>query len=1071
MRVADGRGGPASRYWGTGDRSEGQWVTGGGIRAGAATAIPPRRPPDAGDLARLLKAASTVAFQASSTEEALRSALALVCEFTGWPLGHVFMSWPGKQVLVSSGVWYPDDVDAFAEFVAATESLPITIGHGLPGRIMASEAPSWITDVRLDANFPRRRAAVAVGIAAAFGFPVITSEGVEAVLEIFALAPIEPDPALLDLVSHIGLQLGMVIERRRAREALEASEARLRALVEFAPDAWVVVDDAGTITLVNEELQRLSGYQRDELLGQPVEVLVAESARPTHSADRAGYLWNAKRRTMGAGGRLRLRRKDGAEVPVDISLSPIEWGEGSVVAAAIRDVSAREAADQALRDSEARLSEAQRLAHIGSFTWDSASDAVTWSTELYRIYGLDPAAGPATLAAYLDRVHPEDRERVGGAVQHTLATEEPYEHEYRIVLDNGRMRWVHARGEAHRQADGVRLAGYCQDITQRRDAEDRRRQAQVDLASHEMIMEAIARGNPLDATLETLCREVEVRFPDVHCSVLLADKDEGVLRHAAAPTLPQTFRDAIDRLPVADGAGACGTAAARCKVVIVADILQDPLTAAFTDLAVTHGLRSVWSHPLLNAVGEVLGTFALYRQVRHRPDRTELRTVEAAANLAALAIERSEAEEALAAAARVDPLTGLPNRARFLEELRERLRQPRGRLAVLFLDLDRFKWINDSLGHPAGDEILVHVASRFNEVLVEGELVARFGGDEFTVLVDDATPARVAAVSERIESMFVEPFPLHGAEFFLSVSIGVAFNDTGADAFTLVRDADTAMYAAKEAGRARRVVFDAPLRERALARVTLEADLRRAIEREEFVLHYQPIVDFLTGTWTGHEALVRWEHPTRGLVGPDAFIPLAEETGLIVPLGVQVLHQAIRQVAAWTADGQRLHAGVNVSVVQLCDPNLVDEIEGALRRYGVPPELVFIEITESAVMEQLDTARVALERLAGSGMPVLIDDFGTGYSSIARLGELPVIGIKIDRAFTMQLGHEPRAAGVVGAITALAHAHDLLVVAEGIEDDEARRQVIELGCNFGQGYHFARPAPADRLGRPPATPA
>jgi diguanylate cyclase (GGDEF)-like protein/PAS domain S-box-containing protein len=1030
-------------------------------------ALVPRRPADAADLARLLKSASTLAFQASSTEEALHSAIALVCDFTGWPLGHAFIAWPGKQVLVSSGVWHPREAGQFAEFVAVTESLPITIGHGLPGRILASREPAWITDVRLDPNFPRRPAAVATGIAAAFGFPVISSEGIEAVLEFFALAPIEPDPALLDLVSHVGLQLGTVIERRRARDALEASEARLRALVEFAPDAWVVVDEAGTITLVNEELERLSGYERVELVGQPVELLVDENIRPTHSTHRARYLWAAKRRQMGGDGQLRLRRKDGTEVPVDISLSPIEWGDSSVVVAAIRDVSAREHADQALRESEARLTEAQRLAHVGSFTWDSATDQVTWSRELYRIYGLDPADGPATLAAYLGRVHDEDRDRVAAAVQHTLATGEAYEHEYRIVLDDGRIRWVHARGEAQQDAGAVHLSGYCQDITERRSAEDRRRQAQVDLASHEMIMEAIARGNPLPATLDTLCREVELRFPDVHCSVLLVDHDAAVLRHAAAPTLPETFRAAIDRLPIAEGAGACGTAAARHEVVVVHDVLRDPLTAAFTDLAVTHGLRSVWSHPLLNAAGEILGTFALYRPERHRPDRTELRTVQAAASLAALAIERSDAQEALAAAALVDPLTGLPNRARFLEELHDRLRQPRGRLAVLFLDLDRFKWINDGLGHPAGDEILMAVAARFREVFDDGELVARFGGDEFTVLVDDATPARVALVGARIESVFADPFPLHGAEFFLSVSIGVAFNDTGADAFTLVRDADTAMYAAKEGGRARQVMFDAPLRERALARVTLENELRRAIERDEFVLHYQPIVDFMTGNWTGYEALVRWQHPSRGLVGPDSFIPIAEETGLIVPLGIQVLHQAVRQVADWCAKGLRVHAGVNVSVVQLSDPTLVWEIEGALRRYGVPAELVFIEITESALMEKLDTARVALERLAGNGMPILIDDFGTGYSSIARLGELPIIGIKIDRAFTMQLGREPRAERVVAAITDLAHALDLLVVAEGIEDAEAHRKVIELGCNFGQGYHFARPAPADQLRPPP----
>ena len=581
------------------------------------------------------------------------------------------------------------------------------------------------------------------------------------------------------------------------------------------------------------------------------------------------------------------------------------------------------------------------------------------------------------------------------------------------------------------------------------------------------MLERIARGEPLERTLVRLCDEVETRFPDARCSVLLADPRAGVLHPAAGPSLPAEVHAALDGMPIAEGAGACGTAAFRRKVVEVEDALTDPLTAGYLDLARAHDLRSVWSHPLTDAAGEVLGTFALYRRAPHTPNERERQTVQVAAGLAGLAIERRRAEDALTAAAMVDPLTGLPNRTHFLERLRGLLAE-RGvaRCAVMFLDVDRFKWINDSLGHPAGDEVLVEVASRFRSVVRPGVMVARFGGDEFTVLVEDASPEAIDAIAAAIHRAFAEPFMAHGGEFFLTVSIGIARSDGESDAFALVRDADAAMYAAKEGGRSRQVLFDQRLRERAVARVTMEADLRRGIERDEFVVHFQPLVDLVTGEWTGFEALARWRHPSGQQIGPDFFIPVAEETGLIVPLGLQLLDKALTQTATWLAAGVRAHVGVNVSVVQLSDPTFASEVERLLAAHALPAELLFVEVTESTVMEKLDAARGALDHLSSLGIPVLIDDFGTGYSSIARLGELPVIGVKIDKAFTSRLGSHDSASRIISAITELAHALDLLVVAEGVERESEVAALAELGCNFGQGYHFGRPVAAEDLPRP-----
>jgi c-di-GMP-specific phosphodiesterase len=886
------------------------------------------------DVAQLLKSTADVVAGTTDIHGAMQWAVEVVCGYTRWPLGHIYVLDRTTNTLSSTDIWHNDDPPRHEPFVRATRETTLLAGHGLPGRIVASGAPSWITDVRADPNFPRAEAAARAGLGAGFGFPITSSAGIEGVMEFFSREPEECDDELLDLIAHVGVQLGHLIDRSRA--------------------------------------------------------------------------------------------------------------------------------DEALRTSEARLAEAERIGRAGSWSWAVGDDSVTWSDELYRIYGVAPTPGPVGYDQYLERVHPEDRAAVAGAVGTILATLEPYEHEYRIVRPDGAVRWVHARIEVVARRDRIaqRLAGYCQDVTERRVAEDQRRLAQLELESHQRSLERIARAEPVDGTLDALCRDIEARYEGTRCSVLLADPAQKVLHHAAAPSLPSTFREAIDGLPIASGAGACETAAALNEMVVVADTLTDPLTKTFVDLAVDHGLRSVWSHPLATKEGEVIGTFAVYRSTPHRPDDSEIRTVMTAGSLAALALERGLTEAALTAAANVDPLTGMPNRARFLEQLSAELQHPDSTVAVMFLDLDGFKWINDSLGHPAGDRVLVEVAARLERVLYPEHRVARFGGDEFTVMVTGRTPAEVDRIAERLHAAFAEPFVLEGGEFFVSCCVGIAMNDHPTDAYGLIRDADAAMFSAKEGGRARHARFDEGMRERAVGRVTLEAELRRAIERDEFVLHYQPIVDLTSGDWAGAEALVRWEHPRRGLVAPGEFIPLAEENGLIVPLGLVILQKVVEERARWKTD-RPLYASVNMSAVQLVDPTIPASVAAALRATGLDPELLVVEVTETAVMEELDAARKALEQIVATGVRVFIDDFGTGYSSIARLGELPMVGIKIDRSFTSELGRDAKARNVVGAVADLAHALNLQVVVEGIETEAASSTAHELHCDYGQGYHFARPAPAD----------
>jgi c-di-GMP-specific phosphodiesterase len=582
----------------------------------------------------------------------------------------------------------------------------------------------------------------------------------------------------------------------------------------------------------------------------------------------------------------------------------------------------------------------------------------------------------------------------------------------------------------------------------------------AELEHQNLVLERIARGEPLEETLNMLCRNVEARYAGTHCTVLLLDRALGVLRHGASPTLPSAFSRQIDGLPVGEGMGACGTAAARGEVVVVEDVLNDALTVPFNDLAQRFDLGSVWSHPLRRVGGEVLGTFAVYRSERHSPSPTELKFVMNTGNLAALAVDRDRSERALQAAANFDALTGLPNRARFLELVNSELQMPDRRLTVLLVEIDRFQDLNQSLGHIAGDRLLVGVAERLRGVIDEHGMVARFAADVFAIMVPAPDAPSLRELTERVMTVVRLPFNVDGVELLMTVTVGIATSEHSSDAFALVRDADTAVQAARAGGPGGLQVYDRKLRALQVERLRTETELRRAIERDELVMHYQPILDVQDQRWSGVEALVRWQHPQRGLLAPIEFIPLAEETGLIVPLGRRVLELVCEQARIWSESLPDIHIAVNASVVQLGYPTTGTEIQMMVARSGLKPGALMLEVTESALMEELDTARAVLEQLSELGVRVLIDDFGTGYSSLARLGELPISGLKIDRQFVRGLGSDPTVMPVVRAIADLARAYGLEVVVEGIEDALALAGVDELGCEYAQGYHLGRPAPA-----------
>ena len=435
-------------------------------------------------------------------------------------------------------------------------------------------------------------------------------------------------------------------------------------------------------------------------------------------------------------------------------------------------------------------------------------------------------------------------------------------------------------------------------------------------------------------------------------------------------------------------------------------------------------------------------------------------TILGAAGIGSDVTEQRIVESQLVHNAFHDSLTGLPNRALFLDRVGHALSRRRHKFAVLLLDVDDFKNVNDSLGHAAGDELLVQIGERLGRCVRAADTVSRFGGDEFTVLIEsvsDATDATRAAA--RMQSDMAEPFKIGENEIYTSVSIGITL---GASEYErpeqILRDADTAMYRAKAQGRGRSEIFDADMRSEVVARLQLENDLRRAIDRHELRLFFQPIVRLGTREAAGFEALVRWQHPTRGLIPPGDFITIAEETGLIVPLGQFVIREAC-SVAARLA---RRYVSVNISSRHFAQGDLLGDVRGALRDCKLAPDSLHIEITESVIMQQPESALAIMNEIRRLGSPIVLDDFGTGYSSLAYLHRFPIDRLKIDRSFVRD-ANEKKNVEIIRSIIALGRNLDIEVVAEGIETPEQEQLLMSLGCHYGQGYLFARPAPLEDL--------
>lgn len=715
-----------------------------------------------------------------------------------------------------------------------------------------------------------------------------------------------------------------------------------------------------------------------------------------------------------------------------------------------------------LRESERARAEAQRIAHLGDWRVAIDTGGTQLSDEMTRLIGWRGI--PPTLRRLVRAVDRADRRALFAQVKRGFETNAPFEVECRYRSRRGRRGWMRIIAHASGAPGGRVMRGTALEITKQKSVE------LVRELEHAFTLQLAAATNEFDILQR-----------------LVASLGEGMDWEAAAfwPT-PAGHKQLLCAAYTACASDLEPWLSTRA--LAIADDRDVPGEARWTIGgrgigALNHApwlraarIVTLFSFPLrLGSI--VLGVVECYARERRHAEPHALAMAASITSQMSHFLQRRQAEDNLHFLATHDALTGLPNRLLFkekLEELVHRARPEDTPLHVLFIDLDRFKDINDSLGHNMGDQLLRAVAARLDEALPDVEMIARLGGDEFTVVTKLRAEGNVNVLQtiDAIQAALARPFPLAGTQLQVSASIGVSsYPGDGHDAQTLIKHADIAMYGAKQRGKNTYQMYVRQMSMSLQRRVEMEAHLRHAVEKGEFLLHYQPRIDLRTNTCTGVEALIRWNNPTLGFVMPSDFIPLAEETGAIVPIGAWVLREACRQAAIWRAQGLGdIHMAVNLSARQFADPHLHDSILDALEAAQLPGELLELELTESMVMRHPEQAVRWLTGVKKTGVRLSIDDFGTGYSSLAYLNRFPIDVVKIDRSFIRNVPDSHADAQITSAVIALGHSLGLTVIAEGAETQAQIDFLRREGCDEVQGYFYSRPIPAADvktfLGRP-----
>lgn len=843
--------------------------------------------------------------------------------------------------------------------------------------------------------------------------------------------------------------------RIQAEQALRTSEAEFRLLAEATPQiVWVTLPDGNHIWF-NHHWMAFTGLTLEESLG-------GGWVMPFHPEDRtrAADLWQ---RALDSGQpyeiEYRLRRHDGVYHWMLGRALPLRDADGSIVKwfGTCTDI------DDLKRTVE-RLDEAQRIGRIGDWECDLASESIYWSPQVFEILGRNPALGPPRNFAEHHALYDADgRKILEQVMERCVQTRTTQEYELKMCRPDGREAYVQAVAVPRMDESGrvVGLFGTVQDVTAKKLDElalRSRAHQQVLVASlGRLALSDTDLDEVFDAAAAAVTEGLRVEFGRV---LLVSDDDAFDVRAGVGWEADWVGR----RVHAREGRTHLGFVVEQQGPVIVDDFRVDGRFAPSGMLA-AHGVISGIDTPI-GRPERPLGLLGAYARQTHRFSQDDVGFVQSIANTLNTAIERARANERLTYMVQHDALTGLPNRLLLTDRLNVAMAQAERsgkRLALMFMDLDRFKNVNDVFGHEGGDLVLREVAARLRAGVRASDTVSRQGGDEFLIVLpeidgdDDA--ARVAG---KLISAVLAPFRVHDTEVVLGASIGiVCFPENGRDVESLLRNADVAMYAAKDQGRGRYQFYSAEMNARTHERLVLEGDLRHAVERDELFLAYQPQFDLASGALVGLEALVRWRHPDRGVISPSLFIPIAEDSGLIAPIGAWVLESACRQQAHWAEQG--LISGtmaVNVSALQFRQADFVESVSAVLERHRLPPAMLEIELTESVVMRGIEEVREKLGALDQLGVNVAIDDFGTGYSSLSYLKQFPIDRLKIDQSFTRGLPNDRESAGIVQAIVGLGRSLGLNVVAEGIETEAQARHLHAVGCDTGQGYLYARPVEA-----------